>query len=72
MAVTKQHGGKRTGAGKKPVAGKRLPNGSIRMSVAQWKQFELWGGAARLRAHLDHMAATAAGKATVKRVRAPA
>lgn len=47
-------GGAREGAGRKKTLTKaeKLVVGSIRMNPEQWKLFEKWGGAAKLREHL--------------------
>lgn len=54
MATKTKRGGKRSGAGRKKTttAKTKLVVGSIRMNPEQWKLFDAWGGAARLRGHL--------------------
>lgn len=53
--ATKNHGGKREGAGLKRrlKAADVATVGSIRLTAAQWKLFYTWGGVARLRKHLN-------------------
>lgn len=53
--ATKKRGGARKGTGAKPSVkeSERLTVGCIRMNAEQWKLFAKWGGAARLRQHMD-------------------
>lgn len=51
------HGGKRKGTGggkpRQSKSGALMVIGSVRMTPEQWKLFDKWGGAARLRQHMD-------------------
>jgi len=47
-------GGKREGAGRKPLAPAEISSaGSIRLTAAQWEKFKLLGGVAWLRTALQ-------------------
>lgn len=54
MGTKSKRGGARKGAGAKKTKtdAEKLVVGSIRMNAKQWRLFEKWGGAAKLREHM--------------------